>query len=123
MDLQAARVLSGKARLRELASFHYQQAAEKALKAVLVAARRSVPRVHDLVLLAREASSVAPELRRATAPARRLNMFYIETRYPVGPQRRLTAAELSGVMRAATTIVEMGRAAVRAVRGESEGAG
>lgn len=42
--------------------FHLQQAAEKALKAVLVAAGRPAPRTHDLEQLAELVAEVAPTL-------------------------------------------------------------
>ena len=42
------------------AAEHAQQAAEKALKASILASDREPPRTHDLVALVREASDVAP---------------------------------------------------------------
>jgi len=48
-DLSAARLLAGSADISpDVACFHAQQAAEKALKAILIVAGEDVPRSHDL---------------------------------------------------------------------------
>ena len=63
-------------------AFHTQQAAEKALKAVLVCALVEFPRTHDLqellMLIRNSGISVQPELEDVTAMSR----FAFETRYP-----------------------------------------
>ena len=63
-DLRVAVVTLGVADLpRWAAGFHLQQAAEKALKAVLVAHGRTAPRTHDIGLLADLVAEVAQPLR------------------------------------------------------------
>lgn len=60
-------------------AFLCQQAAEKALKAVLMATRRKAfPKTHSLLALAK-ALSIPLELQSA---ARRLNSAYVTSRYP-----------------------------------------
>lgn len=82
-DLDGARVLFRAGRFN-LCAFHAQQAAEKALKAVL-AARGIAHRGHacvDLVeVLRREGEPVRDELEGA---ARRLDLHYVQSRYPNG---------------------------------------
>ncbi len=61
--------------------FHAQQAAEKYLKALLVARASDFPRTHDLVVLARHLGAVAPaELDPAELLS--LNRYSTEARYP-----------------------------------------
>jgi HEPN domain-containing protein len=77
-DLDAAEAMLRSGRYL-YAGFEAQQAAEKALKAVLQEAVRVPPKIHNLVTLAREADLVVEELvdRLAT-----LSAYYIATRYP-----------------------------------------
>jgi HEPN domain-containing protein len=68
-----------------LALFHYQQAAEKALKAFLLSASGSaevlrIPSVQDLI---EAASEFSPEFSDV-AEAKKLDVYYILTRYPSG---------------------------------------
>lgn len=62
----------------EPAAFHAQQAAEKALKALLIERDGAYPRVHDLVHLAEEAK--APD--GLTADCADLTQAYVASRYP-----------------------------------------
>lgn len=68
------------AEMMGLACFHGQQAAEKALKAMLVAENRAVPRTHSLMLLLDGLGAPAPE-HLATACAH-LNDYGVGPRYP-----------------------------------------
>ncbi|MDA8346854.1 MAG: HEPN domain-containing protein [Thermaerobacter sp.] len=61
------------------AGFEAQQAAEKALKAVLQEAARVPPKIHNLVALARDAGMDVQELLDRLAT---LSAYYIATRYP-----------------------------------------
>ncbi len=82
-DLAGARVLRDAGRFN-LAAFHSQQAADKALKAVL-AARGKAHRGHaciDLLeVLRRDGETVGSELETA---GRRLDLHYVQSRYPNG---------------------------------------
>ena len=72
--------------LQSQVAFHAQQAAEKALKAVLVHASVDFPRTHDLqallVLIGDAGMAVPPELEGVSA----LTRFAAETRYPGDPE-------------------------------------
>jgi HEPN domain-containing protein len=72
--------------LQNQVAFHTQQAAEKALKAVLVYAAVDFPRTHDLqelLILVRDSGmSVPSELEEVNA----LTRFAAETRYPGDPE-------------------------------------
>lgn len=64
------------------ATFHAQQAAEKALKALLIETEDRFPKIHNLVTLAARAK--APE--DVAARCRRINPAYVVFRYPDAEQ-------------------------------------
>lgn len=66
------------------ACFHYQQAAELAMKAILMLQGESNPRVHTVLGLSRRAAKYVPELKPLEPNARRLDRYYVGTRYPNG---------------------------------------
>lgn len=82
-DLEAARLLSKEGN-HNLCAFHAQQAAEKALKAILV--RRGLTRrTHactELLAALQEAGADPP--RGLGNAARRLDLHYVQSRYPNG---------------------------------------
>ena len=81
-DLRVARVIfSLQPPEWHLACFHAQQAAEKALKAVLEARELPVPRTHDLALLAQRLDDVGPVGDIAEASIR-LSLYGVGPRYP-----------------------------------------
>ncbi len=63
--------------------FHAQQAAEKLLKAVLAAHRKTPPRIHDLVALLTACVEVAPTLRVLEDDCRALTTYATAARYPL----------------------------------------
>lgn len=79
-DLAVARFLRTNAALpAEIAAFHYQQAAEKALKGLLVEQHTPPPRTHDLRdLLGRLVDGTGLDPNAADE----LNPFAVLTRYP-----------------------------------------
>ena len=64
------------------AAYHCQQAAEKLLKALLVAAALPVPKTHDLERLAALASPLFPTLGSAIAAVAGFTPWGTATRYP-----------------------------------------
>ncbi|MGE0085493.1 MAG: HEPN domain-containing protein [Desulfococcaceae bacterium] len=63
------------------ASFHAQQCVEKSLKAVLEEYTKTVPKIHDLDKLFSEAGKHM-DIEYDETIVNRLNMLYIESRYP-----------------------------------------
>jgi HEPN domain-containing protein len=63
--------------------FHYQQAAEKYLKAFIVAHELLFEKIHDLLILLSVCSRKEPTLTEMKNDCTFLNRFYINTRYPV----------------------------------------
>lgn len=61
--------------------FHYQQAAEKYLKASLGAHRVVFPRTHDLTALAGLGLAVLPELHRIASRLATLQPYAVQVRY------------------------------------------
>jgi HEPN domain-containing protein len=80
-DLAAARARVSDDQLLEHLCFHAQQAAEKALKAVLLAAGVGFPRTHDIqALLSLLPPEVAAPVAVRSAPT--LTPYAVEFRYP-----------------------------------------
>ena len=67
----------------EWACFQAQQAVEKALKAVLLAAGVARPFGHSIRILLTECERVDPSFAKVRAAAE-LDQFYVPTRYPDG---------------------------------------
>src|SRR6516165_1638842 len=90
--------------LRNQVAFHAEQAAEKALKAVLVHAAVEFPRTHDLqrllTLLRDSGISVQPEVEQAGV----LTRFAVEARYP-GDIEPIAPEELRQAIEVAQRIV------------------
>ncbi len=62
--------------------FHSQQAAEKALKALLIALDVRPPRTHDIRALVALVSNAFPDLLDALTPVVDLTDYAVEIRYP-----------------------------------------
>ncbi|MGE5257210.1 MAG: HEPN domain-containing protein [Hyphomicrobiales bacterium] len=63
--------------------FHFQQAAEKYLKALVVADDLEFQKIHDLVTLLKICSASRPDIATLMPSCKLLNRFYTDTRYPV----------------------------------------
>jgi len=63
--------------------FHFQQAAEKYLKAFIVAKQLDFRPVHNLLELLKICRQKEPGIEELQEPCLFLNPFYIDTRYPV----------------------------------------
>lgn len=63
--------------------FHFQQSAEKYLKALVVADDLEFQKIHDLVTLLKICLGSRPDLASLMPSCRLLNRFYTDTRYPV----------------------------------------
>jgi HEPN domain-containing protein len=63
--------------------FHFQQSAEKYLKAVVVADELEFQKIHDLAALLKSCLKRRPELSGLMPDCKLLSRFYIDTRYPV----------------------------------------
>ena len=76
------RLVTGATILSDLACFHCQQAAEKYLKALLEELGSSIPKTHDLEILANLVQPSHPELRILRRGLLFLTDFAVDTRYP-----------------------------------------
>jgi HEPN domain-containing protein len=98
--------------LQNQVAFHTQQAAEKALKAVLVHASVDFPRTHDLqellILIRDSGMLVPPELE----PVNVLTRFAAETRYP-GDLEPITPDELEQAIALADKTIAWARAQIQ----------
>lgn len=71
----------------ETVSFHAQQAAEKALKALLVRHQVAFGKSHNLAELLELAESVEPGTREALGSICELTPYAVDARYPTGLPR------------------------------------
>jgi len=63
--------------------FHFHQAAEKYLKAYMIALDLEFKKIHDLPVLLKSCSATEHNLQVLRDDCKFLNRFYIDTRYPV----------------------------------------
>jgi HEPN domain-containing protein len=82
-DLSAARLLArSEQAIWDVAIYHCQQAAEKALKGFLVYWDRPVEKTHILGLLLEKAAEIEPDIRTWEDAADRLTRYATAYRYP-----------------------------------------
>jgi HEPN domain-containing protein len=97
------------------ACFHCQQAGELAVKAILIRQGERNLHVHSVLGLARRAAAYEPSLRSLESDARRLDRYYIGTRYPNGldaSSELFDAAAFEEARQAAAAFVEAARRAM-----------
>ena len=87
------------------ACFHFQQMAEKSLKALLVFYGKEFPKIHDLIALAGLLVPVAPEIKEHKSDLEFLGRYYVETRYP-GEYPEFTSEECQRALEAALRVKE-----------------
>jgi len=80
--LVCERLSSQGAAFSEAIAFHAQQAAEKSLKALLVARQVEFPKTHDIERLVELVALGDPVLAEALADAAELTPYGVEYRYP-----------------------------------------
>ncbi len=80
--LSAQRLAAGAPPFLDTAGYHAQQAAEKALKGVLVGLGADVPRIHDVVELVRLVSISLPEWEEFIPEAELLSPLATAFRHP-----------------------------------------
>ncbi len=90
--------------------FHYHQAAEKYLKAFIVAQELEFVKTHDLILLHDICMNREQQLADIKQECTMLNGYYIETRYPVHWPAHHTREDALGAKKSAEKI----SAAIRA---------
>lgn len=85
-DLQTVTLaLQASQALPDIAAYHAQQAAEKALKSFLAAHNHPIPQVHALVPLVAACQAIVPDFSRFQGAAQTLTPYAVRFRYPPGP--------------------------------------
>ena len=87
--------------------FHFNQSAEKYLKAFIVANRLEFRKTHDLHLLLKQCKSKDPSFSQIEDDCEYLATFYIETRYPVHWPVTFSKDEAEKAYRSANNILEI----------------
>ena len=101
----------------EDACFDAQQAAEKAIKAVLVSHRIPFPYVHDLDRLFGVAEEAGVEIPEAVWEAGSLSQYAVGARYP-GVAKPVTQEQWKAACTFARRVVEWAEQAIESTRGE-----
>jgi HEPN domain-containing protein len=110
-DLEVVRTLQAGGHYAA-ACFHCQQAAEKALKALLYSQGSRVVLGHSVRELARQCQAHDPAFTEVMGEAALLDQFYIPTRYPNGlpapavPSEIYTAAQAETAQEAAQRLLD-----------------
>ena len=84
--------------------FHFQQAAEKYLKAFIIASDLEFRRIHDLGLLLKVCSAKDTSFEDLKEICEFLSAFYIEARYPVHWPTNFSNQEAQKALKAAEQI-------------------
>ena len=87
-----------------LICFHFQQSAEKYLKAFIIAYGLEFKKTHDLHTLLKTYIKADPSLKLLKSDCEHLNTFYVETRYPVHWPTHFTREEADKARNAADRI-------------------
>ncbi len=86
--------------------FHFQQAAEKYLKAFIVVHELEFKKIHDLPELLRICINKDPQLTKLSEESEFLTDYYIETRYPVHWPASITRDDAEKAKQAVSKIRE-----------------
>jgi HEPN domain-containing protein len=82
-DLQSARILSdAPGGARDVAIYHCQQAAEKAVKGYLISRDEPFPKIHEIAPLIRQAIEFEPSFETMLEAGHSLSPFAWQFRYP-----------------------------------------
>ena len=84
--------------------FHFHQAAEKYLKAYIVAHELEFRKIHELPLLLKICSEKDPSFEQVRDECEFLNAHYIDTRYPVHWPTNFSADETQKAFEASSRI-------------------
>jgi HEPN domain-containing protein len=118
-DLRLARLALGDASIRrEQVCFHIQQAAEKAIKAVLVSRGIDFPLTHDIEQLLEVAESSGLPLPEDVLQDGSLTPYAVEVRYP-GYFGEITGADVDEAMRTADQTISWAKSMLSENRGQS----
>lgn len=85
--------------------WHFQQAAEKYLKAYIVAFDLEFRKIHDLVALLKICEKKDPSFISLLDACKYLQKFYVETRYPVVWETKYSREDALKAKEAAQTII------------------
>jgi HEPN domain-containing protein len=108
-DLNLARLAKDHTEiLPEQVCFHAQQAAEKALKAVLLHQKIEFPLIHDIEALLEIATQSGVSLPSDVAEAGELTPYAVEARYP-GYEEDITPEQVDKAIRLAEGVVTWAR--------------
>lgn len=117
-DVSLARLAAGNASIRrEQVCFHAQQAAEKAIKAVLIAKGLGFPLTHDIEELIELAEAGGLQMPDSVREAGLLSPYAVETRYP-GSWTGITASDVDEALHTAEQAISWAKGILVRSQGE-----
>jgi HEPN domain-containing protein len=93
--------------------FHFHQAAEKYLKAFIIANDLEFKKIHDLPVLLKSCVNKTAHFKKLSDDCKFLNRFYTDTRYPVHWPTNYTKEEAQKAKNASRNIRDMVRQALK----------
>lgn len=93
--------------------FHFQQSAEKHLKAFIIARELRFRKIHDLDLLRKICQEADSSFEQLKEDCQFLNTYYVESRYPVHWPARFTLQEAQRACEAAERVRRLVREKLR----------
>jgi HEPN domain-containing protein len=106
-DYSSASILAEHGGDYSIIAFHCQQAAEKALKGLLLEETETLSDAHSLIYLCKQAAKLEPKVCGFLKDCAYLNQFYIETRYPADDPMEIEESEMAECMRIAKDLLDI----------------
>lgn len=104
-DLEDAKKLLQAGGYPDTICFHCHQASEKYLKGFLVFNNKKFRRIHDLVIFLEDCHKIDKEFKEILEDYKKLNKYYIESRYPAEIPISYSEAETKKALERAGKIV------------------
>lgn len=106
-DIDDAEFLFLHSRPLENIAYLIQQGIEKYLKGFLIYHGWKLEKVHDLVRLVEEAIKIEKSFKHFVSAMRKINEFYLLSRYPVGYEGRYTREEIEEALLKAKELIAL----------------
>ena len=102
--------------------FHFQQAAEKYLKAYIIAHTLEFRKIHELPMLLKTCMVNDASLNKLKDDCEYLTVYYVETRYPVHWPTNFSDRETQKAFRSASRIRSLSKEKLEPILANSTGA-
>lgn len=105
-DIETAELLYEEKGYTDVIAYHIQQAIEKYLKGYLVYHGKKYPKIHELDMLLNLVSKFDDSFRDFIEICEKASKYYLEERYPPGPQISYTHEEIKEDLDVAKNLIK-----------------